>query len=316
MLPDANEKPHVRMGVLRVLPPVVLWSGFLYLLFFVPPDGREHGNLGQFFGRFHMLLVHGPIVLLLLVPILELAGRRPGLAHLRAAAGVLLSLAALLTFFTALDGWLLAWSGGYRGNDITRHMWAGAWLAALCGTAARTRCPDVPRGVYPVFLTLAVVMVVITGHTGGKITHGGGYLTDRMPARVRLLLGMPAAVPAPAAAAGIPAPVHGGPGSTDPANPAYYAVHIAPLFTRSCISCHRPQKHKGGFMLDTYDHLMHGGEDGPAIVPGNSRGSELLRRVRLPASDDDSMPSDGDKPLTQEEIQMVERWITAGARRG
>jgi len=38
--------------------------------------------------------------------------------------------------------------------------------------------------------------------------------------------------------------------------------------------------------------------------------------VRLPASDDDYMPSDGEKPLTPEEIRTIERWIEAGAKGG
>ena len=51
------------------------------------PDGREHGNLGQFVGRFHVLLVHLPLVLLLAVPVLEILGRRPRWANLAPVAG-------------------------------------------------------------------------------------------------------------------------------------------------------------------------------------------------------------------------------------
>ena len=43
----------------------------LLALLHAPPDGREHGDLGQFVGRFHPLVVHLPIALLLLVPLLE-----------------------------------------------------------------------------------------------------------------------------------------------------------------------------------------------------------------------------------------------------
>jgi hypothetical protein len=68
--------------------------------------------------------------------------------------------------------------------------------------------------------------------------------------------------------------------------------------------------------MDTYAHLMRGGDDGAVVAPGNPKESDILRRLRLPASDDDSMPSDGDKPLTPEEIQMIERWIGAGAKSG
>jgi uncharacterized membrane protein len=299
-----------------VLPPVVLWSGLLYLLIRHPPDGREHGNLGQFLGRFHPLMVHLPVAILVLVPLMELLGRKTTLAHLRLAAGSLLSLAALVSYFTALDGWLLAWSGGYRGRDVTFHMWIGVAFAAACGLAARARCADAPKAAYPALLSLAFVLMVIAGHFGGSISHGDGYLTEKIPARVRALLGLhaPPKESAPEAAPAAAAPVHAGPGSADPANPAYYAVHVAPFLTRSCVSCHKAEKHKGGLRMDTYAQLMKGGSDGAAIEPGNPKASEILRRVRLPASDDDSMPSDGDKPLTPEEIQMLEHWIAAGAK--
>jgi uncharacterized membrane protein len=302
--------------IATVLPPIALWCGLLYLVLALPPDGREHGNLGQFLGRFHPLLVHLPIAILVLVPLMELLGRGPKRAHLKPAAGMLLSLAALVSYFTALDGWLLAWSGGYRGHDVTIHMWVGVAFAAACGAAARARCANAPRGAYPALLAVAFGLMVGAGHYGGAISHGDGYLTEKMPARARALLGLPAAAmdsgsDVPAAAA---APVHAGPGSADPANTAYYAVHVAPLLARSCVSCHRPAKHKGGLRMDSYAQLMRGGSDGTVVVPGNAKASDILRRLRLPASDDDSMPSDGDKPLTPEEIQMVERWITAGAK--
>jgi mono/diheme cytochrome c family protein len=317
MVPNATETRPARSRLASALPPLLIWCGLALLLRQVPPDGREHGNLGQFLGRFHVLVLHGPLVILSLVPVLELMGRRPRWAQLAPVAGGLLSLAAFLAFITALDGWLLAWSGGYRGSDITRHMWVGLWLAGACGCAALARCGALPRALYPSLLAAAVCLMVWAGHTGGSISHGDGFLTDKMPARLRTLLGMAPAAPMPAGASAVAAKVvRAGPGSADPANPAYYAVHVAPLLARSCLSCHKPEKHKGGLLMDTYAHLMRGGDDGVVVVPGNAKESEILRRVRLPASDDDSMPSDGDKPLAPEEIQMIERWIAAGAKSG
>jgi hypothetical protein len=315
MDPNDNDSRAASSRLARAVPPLLIWLGFTLLLREIPPDGREHGNLGQFLGRFHMLLVHLPIVILLIVPAFELLGRRPQWAHLRAAAGPLLSTAAFLAFVTALDGWLLAWSGGYRGHDVTTHMWAGAMLAGACGAASLARCGALPRTAYPPLLALTFGLVIWTGHTGGSISHGDGYLTEKLPARMRSWLGI-AEVPAKSAdSATVAAKVaRAGPGSADPSNPAFYAVHVAPLLTRSCVSCHKPEKHKGGLLMDTYEHLMHGGEDGAVVVPGNPKSSELLRRVRLPASDDDSMPSDGDKPLAPEEIQMIDGWIAAGAK--
>jgi mono/diheme cytochrome c family protein len=317
MVPNANDKRTSLSRFAPAIAPLLIWCGLLVLLREVPPDGREHGSLGQFLGRFHILLVHGPLALLLLVPILELAGRRPQWAHFRAVAGPILSFAAFLTFATALDGWLLAWSGGYRGHVVTLHMWSGAWLAGICGFASLARCGALPRAAYPALLAAAVALTLWTGHTGGSITHGDDFLTEKLPPRMRAWLSMgEAASKAAVPAQGVPKVLRAGPASVDPANPAYYAVHIAPLMARSCVSCHKPEKRKGGLLMDTYEHLMRGGEDGAVVVPGNPKSSEILRRVRLPASDDDSMPSDGDKPFAPEEIQMIERWIAAGAKGG
>jgi uncharacterized membrane protein len=302
-----------------------LWSALVYLARQMPPDGHERGNLGQFLGRFHPILVHGPVALILLVPAMELAGLRPSWPHLRSAAGWVLSIAVAATFAAAFDGWLLAWSGGLRGRDVTTHMWSGVMLAGVCALAgwaraARGRGRGIP-GAYPLLLLSAVALMTWTGHKGGIISHGNGYVTEKMPARIRSMLGLAVAIPKDTqvpsgdGAAG-PVSLKGGPESTQPSNTAYYRIHIAPLLARSCVSCHKPEKRKGGLRMDTYQQLMRGGDDGPALVPGDPKASELIRRVSLPPSDDDSMPSDGDKPLAPEEIHMVEQWIAAGAKGG
>lgn len=315
----ATDPVHMRPGATRALAAAwaLLWTALLVLALRLPPDGREHGDLGQFLGRFHPFLVHGPVALLVLVPLLELAGvsaRRP---HLRLAAGWILALAAAAALLAAFDGWLLAWSGGLRSRDVTSHMWDGVWLAGLSALAALAR-GRVPRGAYAVVLAGSVVLMAVTAHAGGGLTHGDGYLTERMPAPLRSWLGIPAPsrAPAPGSAAPRQGVVHGGPGSADPSNPAFYPLHVAPILSRSCISCHRPEKHKGGLRMDSLALLLHGGEDGPVIAPGKPASSDLLRRVRLPSSDDDYMPSDGEKPLTPEEIRTIERWVEAGAKGG
>jgi uncharacterized membrane protein/mono/diheme cytochrome c family protein len=324
MAPNDDQTRPRLPGIAAALLCIGLWAALAFLALRLPPDGREHGNLGQFIGRLHPLLVHGPVALIALVPLMELAGLSRRRAHLRSAAGWILAVAAIAAFAAAFDGWLLAWSGGLRGRDVTRHMWGGVWLAAACAAAVRARSAAARGlglpGAYPVLLALAVGLMAWTGHGGGAISHGNGFLTEKMPARMRAWLGLPApapkAAPAAPAAPAVPAAAHAGSGSADPSNPAFYRLHIAPLFARSCVSCHKPEKHKGGLRMDSYEQLMLGGDDGPSLVPGKPRSSEILRRLRLPASDDDYMPSDGDKPLAAEEVQMIERWIAAGAKNG
>ena len=62
-----------------------------------------------------------------------------------------------------------------------------------------------------------------------------------------------------------------------------------------------------------YEALMRGGKHGPAIKAGNTKASELLRRVTLSSSDDDAMPPQGKRPLAANEIKLLELWIAAGA---
>jgi hypothetical protein len=59
---------------------------------------------------------------------------------------------------------------------------------------------------------------------------------------------------------------------------------------------------------------MRGGDDGKAVVPGNPKASDIIRRVLLPPATTTSMPSDGDKPLTPRRSRCIERWI-AGRRK-
>jgi mono/diheme cytochrome c family protein len=210
-------------------------------------------------------------------------------------------------------------------------MWGGAAVAGL-GLAAlgsRTGAPHsrVAAFAYPPLLALAFAAMVWTGHEGGSLSHGARFLTEEMPDPLRRWLGVAVNRPAPAGAATpldthaaalgagriaarVAAPPSGG-GWNDP---RAYAARIAPLFERSCVPCHRPGKRKGGLRMDTYAQLVAGGEDGPVIVPGDPRGSELVRRITLPADDDDYMPSDGRKPLSAEEVAAVEQWIAAGAK--
>src|SRR5579863_10543863 len=182
---------------------LLLWGALLGLALRLPPDGREHGDLGQFVGRFHPLVVHGPVAMLALVALMEVAGCVWRRRDIRTAAGWILALCAVAAFAAAFDGWLLAWSGGYRGRDVTRHMWGGVWLAGACAAALWARHglsgSRRPAALYPLLLAAAIGLVVWTAHGGGSLSHGDDFLTARMPARLRALLGLqpPPARPAP-----------------------------------------------------------------------------------------------------------------------
>lgn len=92
-----------------------------------------------------------------------------------------------------------------------------------------------------------------------------------------------------------------------------FAKDIQPIFKQNCGKCHDARKQQSGYRLDVRATALRGGESGKrAIVPGKSADSDLIRRV---TSDDDDvvMPPEGDR-LTAKQIDLLRKWIDAGAK--
>ena len=75
----------------------------------------------------------------------------------------------------------------------------------------------------------------------------------------------------------------------------------------------RVKKPKGKLDLRTKETAMKGGEEGKAIVPGNSAESTMVKLISLDSDDDDSMPGGENDTLSKEQIELITRWITEGA---
>lgn len=97
------------------------------------------------------------------------------------------------------------------------------------------------------------------------------------------------------------------------AEPAFFTARVAPILERHCVGCHGAEKKKAGLRLDSFENVMHGAESGAVIQPGNLQESELFRRITLPPTDEEVMPSDGKPSLSPDEIKVIELWIAAGA---
>lgn len=91
-----------------------------------------------------------------------------------------------------------------------------------------------------------------------------------------------------------------------------FAQEVRPLLEARCFECHGPEKQKSGFRLDLRAPAMKGGSSGPAIVAGKSSESPLIEHIIAPADDEMRMPPEGD-PLTAAEVDLLKRWIDAGA---
>ncbi len=283
------------LAVLLLLPILTVMA----LLVSLPPDGNERAEWLQFIGRFHPLAVHFPIALVLLVPVLELAGRSTRFSYLRLSASFILGLATLGATAAAILGWCLGRSGGYSGPLITQHMWGGILLTLTCWLCWLLRTRLSQHGmIFGFALAGCVALVAWTGYRGGQLSLGTDHLTEHMPPDLRHALGIPNRKAALSATVDM---------ST------FYGARVQPIFDARCVNCHGPDKRKANLRLDTYKGLMQGGKDGPAIRAGNAQASDLFRRITLPATHDDFMPKEGKRPLSADEVKLIELWIAAGA---
>ena len=310
-MPDETRSRRLTLFFAQVFILAVLVA----LPFVVPPDGRERASLAQFAGRFHPVLVHLPIGLLVLLPILEILGLLHVWKHLQKSAGFVLGLATFGALGATFAGWLLAWSGGYEGETVMNHLWGGVALSAACivltwlrpGYIAGDSVLIVRLGYMPMlFATLGIMGW--TSHQGSVITHGDDYLTKHMPAGLRQFLGIKSATPVKA-----PAPTADA-NAVAPPPPSFFVSQINPVLEKHCVACHKPSKIKGGLRMDTYALLMEGGDSGPPVIAGSLETSDLYRRITLPTDDEEFMPTDGKPPLKPDEIKLIAEWITAGAK--
>src|SRR6266850_2195822 len=92
-----------------------------------------------------------------------------------------------------------------------------------------------------------------------------------------------------------------------------FSREVRPLLEEHCVKCHGPEKQKGGLRFDTKEGAFKKGESGEtAVVPGHASESRLIKLVSS-KDDTERMPSKGE-PLSAGQIDLLKRWIDAGAR--
>ncbi|MFZ0588846.1 MAG: DUF1553 domain-containing protein [Bryobacteraceae bacterium] len=89
-----------------------------------------------------------------------------------------------------------------------------------------------------------------------------------------------------------------------------YSKDIAPVLQQSCGKCHSGSAAMGQLRLDSQAAVLRGGKSGPAIIPGKSSDSLLIKRV-LGLTDGPRMPMGGD-PLPARKVQLLRAWVDKG----
>lgn len=238
------------------------------------------------------MLVHLPIGVLLLAALFQFLSQKEKYQSLASAVGISLFIGMISAITSCISGYLLSGTGDYDEAMIFNHQWSGIALALISVLAWYLN----RKGKQITWITvLMVLLIVLTGHFGGSITHGSDYLTRAFSAE-------------------------GSGQAEEKRKPipnvqqamAYQDV-IKPILTSKCYKCHGPNKQKGKLRLDMPDFILKGGKGGKAIIAGNTDESELIKRILLSKESDDHMPPLEQPQLTKTELDLIHWWVSSGA---
>jgi len=248
------------------------------LAFALPADGEMRGPAAlSILGNFHILALHVPAAVLLIVPLFEFFER-----HEQATATVrrLSVFSAAGTWAAVLCGIFHAHFNGFSGEAIQMHLWGGIAASIFAGLASLL----LSQG----FLcrlagqVAAIGVMGFAAHVGGELVHEEGF--PFKPNKVAS-----------------PRPDKVAPDVEPGAKRDDYAQVIAPILEAHCVECHGAKKVKGKLRMDSLEALKKGGSEGSAFVPGDLKKSLMHARVTLDPSDEEFMPTEGN-PLTKDQV--------------
>lgn len=90
-----------------------------------------------------------------------------------------------------------------------------------------------------------------------------------------------------------------------------FNAQVLPLLKAKCSQCHGGEKHEAELDLVAPGGILKGGESGPAVVPGQPEASLLFEKIR-----DGLMPPEEADRLNGAEVDLLRRWVLAGAPLG
>jgi uncharacterized membrane protein/mono/diheme cytochrome c family protein len=250
-------------------------------------------NVLEFLGRFHPLIVHLPIGILLIAVVFRfMSWRNPNL-YLEKALTVSVAIGSIAAVISCITGYLLSQSADYDEGIVWWHQWLGITVAIIgLGWLYQLR-KGTSSNLSILTGGLIFILLMITGHLGGTLTHGEDYLSfgpveDTTQTMVRK-------------------PIE------NVQQAVAYTEIVKPILSASCYNCHSDKKQKGKLRLDLPEYIMKGGKNGDIIDTAALSESEIVKRLLLPLSDKKHMPPKDKKQLTKDEISLLHWWVESGA---
>ncbi|MCL6267091.1 DUF2231 domain-containing protein [Flagellimonas myxillae] len=236
-------------------------------------------------GNLHPLFVHLPIGILLMAFLMELYYRKKPEPKDNGIVLFTLGIGAISSLLSIITGWFLGDNGGYDEQLLDQHRWIA--VAFSVGSIAlfflkKSSANQAQKFYLPSFVVV-LVLLTLTGHYGGSLTHGEDFLF---------------------------ATKYEEPVIENVEKAAVFSEIVQPILQRKCVSCHNAGKAKGGLLLESEGNLMAGGDSGSLLDSLEQEGMSLLmHRLHLPVENEEHMPPKGKVQLTSEEVMLLEWWM-------
>lgn len=263
----------------------------VFLLLFCFLDLSVLPQYVLFVGRFHPVLLHLPITLIiLLVPFSVYLQRRKDTDDLSSIFDLVLHYIALISTLTALAGFLLAADGGYDKDSLFFHKWLGVAVAFSTHALVYIKKAFAQNAmVWNIAMSSTLIVMVAGSHFGGNLTHGEGFFAFKKDVKPSIAI------------------------AEFTAKTTVYQGAVQPILEAKCMTCHNDKKMKGGLNLSSFQVAAKGGKSGAAWVSGDPDKSLLIERMLLDMDDQKHMPPKGKAQLSSAEILLFKEWIRAGA---
>ncbi len=145
-------------------------------------DGDAKLNLVNFAGKFHPLVVHFPVALLITAALAELSSWVTRKKRFQALGRHFIYFTAICSVVAASLGWAAAWNSHYPADLVpylTYHRWVGTSVAGLsvimayfAWVAERTLAPEWQKWALRGVLLLAAIGAGFSGHLGSILVFG------------------------------------------------------------------------------------------------------------------------------------------------
>ncbi|MFD2201545.1 c-type cytochrome domain-containing protein [Shivajiella indica] len=255
-------------------------------------------------GRFHPLLVHLPIGFLL-IGFLFLFHPKKQNESLFPAVKLAFLWGNMAAVLSVLSGVMLYNQEGYTFESVRWHLiFGGLTTVSSIGFYFYLKDHEILESSKTKLLgTVLMLLLILTGHFGGSLTHGETYLTEVLPKGIQSLIGY-----------------------QDKTNEEglslkrenweeslLYKDVVHPILAQNCNSCHNDKNKKGGLILSSFESILVGGKNGPIIHPEELSESPIIQRLLLPKEDKEHMPPKDKRQPSKEEIKLLKKWVELGA---